>query len=162
MAADRCGRSRRSELTGFSPIKVHLALHKDHVVAGQSIRGTVLLTNPTSRTITVKSCAKDGWLQVGLKGHGYTYGAISLLIGCPPSIRLTPGANRFSVTVLTRYQGCLQPGGQSVAPIHKCTPSGPPALPSGKYSTIIDITGIPLSQIQAARPVTVTLLPTVS
>jgi hypothetical protein len=132
-------------------MKVHLTLHKDKVVAGQTIKGTVLFTNTTSRTIIVKTCAKDGWLQVGLKGHGYTYEANSLLIECKASIRFRPGANRFSVIVLTRYEKCTQPGGQSVTPIHICTPSGPPALPAGKYSTIIDIAGISLAQIQKAQ-----------
>jgi hypothetical protein len=148
--------------TASAPIKVHLTLHQDHVVAGQAIKATVLITNPTPRPIIVKTCARDGWLQVGLHGHGYTYEASSLLIKCAPSIRLTPGANRFSVRVQTRYQSCTQPGGQSDTPTHMCTPSGPPALPAGKYSTIIDIAGIPLGQIQKAQPVTVTLLPAAS
>ena len=100
--------------TSSAPIKVGVALQRSRVVAGQPIKGTVTLTNTTSRQITVESCARNGWLQVGLKGRGYTYQANSTLIACPPSIRLAPGANRFPVTVLTTYESCLQPGGEWV------------------------------------------------
>jgi hypothetical protein len=141
------------------PVKIHLALQRDEVVAGQTIKGTVVLTNTTSRRFTVKACAKDGWLQVGLKGHGYSYGATSLLIACPPSIRLAPGPNHFSVSVLTSYQSCVQPGGQLLTPIHQCTPGGGlPALPAGKYSTTAFIFGLQ-GLTQTPKSVTVTLLP---
>jgi len=106
--------------------------------------GTVLLTNTTHQTITVNTCATNGWLQVGLKGHGFAYQACSLLILCPPSIRLVPGANRFSVTVLTSYESCSQPEGKSLTPTPKCISNhGLPPLPSGKYSTTVSNFGLP-------------------
>jgi hypothetical protein len=126
-----------------APIKVHVTLLNSRVVAGQEIKGTILLTNVTKQTITVNTCAANGWLQVGLKGHGYTYKASSLLIMCPPSIQLAPGANRFSVTVLTSYQSCQRYGGNSLTPTPKCTSNnGLPPLPSGKYSTTVSIFGL--------------------
>ena len=132
-----------------APIKVRITLDSDRVAAGQRIKGTVLLTNTTHQTITVNTCADNGWLQVGLKGHGYAYQATSWLILCPPSIRLVPGANRFSVTVLTSYETCSQPDGKSLTPTPKCIsnhghpPFGNPPLPSGKYSTTVSIFGLP-------------------
>ena len=142
-----------------APIKVRVALQRSHVVAGQPIKGTVTLTNTTSRQITVDSCAQNGWLQVGLSGRGYTYQASSTQIACPPSIRLAPGANRFPVTVLTTYESCLQPGGESVTSLPSCTSTGPPPLPAGRYSTTVFIMGLP-HLTEPARPVTVTLLRT--
>jgi hypothetical protein len=138
-------------------IKVRVALRHSRVVAGQPVKGTVILTNTTSRKITVESCAKNGWLRVGLKGHGHTYQANSTLIACPPSIRLAPGANRFPVTVLTTYESCLQPGGESVTSLPACTSNGPPPLPAGRYSTTVSIMGLP-QMTEAPRPISVTLL----
>jgi hypothetical protein len=140
-----------------APVKVQVSLHRSRVVAGQSIKGTVVLTNTTSRPITVESCAQNGWLQVGLKGHGYTYQATRTLIACPPSIRLAPGANHFEVSVLTNYEGCLQPGGESRRSLPRCTSTGPPPLPPGTYSTIVSIMGL-AQATQPSRGATVTLL----
>jgi hypothetical protein len=140
-----------------APIQVRVALHHTRVVAGSPIKGTVVLTNTTSRKITVESCARNGWLQVGLRGRGYAYQAISTLIACPPSIRLAPGANRFPVTVLTTYEGCLQAGGKSVTSLPPCRSTGPPPLPAGRYFSTVFIMG--LAHItKAPRDVTVTLL----
>lgn len=125
------------------PIKVHIALAKHRVMAGQPIKATVLLTNTAHRAITVNACAQNGWLQVGLKGHGYAYAANSLLILCPHSIRLAPGANRYPVTVITTYEGCVQPGGGRATPQTPfCASKGLPALPPGNYSTVVSIMGL--------------------
>jgi hypothetical protein len=140
-----------------APIEVRVSLDHNRVPAGQSIKGTVILTNTTSRRITVESCARNGWLQVGLKGHGFTFSANSSLIACRPSIGLAPGANRFAVTVLTTYEGCLQPGGESLTSLPPCTSTGPPPLPAQRYSTTVSITGLAhLTDIP--RAITVTLL----
>lgn len=154
-----CGGVAGASGSSSAAIKVRVALHHSRVVAGQPIKGTVVLTNTTSRQITVESCAQNGWLQVGLQGRGYTYQASSTLIACPPSIRLAPGANRFPVTVLTTYESCLQPGGESVASLPSCTSTGPPPLPAGRYSTTVFIMGLP-HMTEAHRAITVTLLGT--
>ena len=125
-----------------SPIEVRVSLTQHEVAAGQPIKGSVVLTNTTHKTITVNTCAANGWLQVGLKGHGYTYVATSLEMACPPSVRLKPGANRFPVTVLTSYEGCVHPGGHSLTSLPACTPTGQPPLPTGKYSTVTTIVGL--------------------
>lgn len=140
-----------------TPITVRVALHHSRVLAGQPIKGTVILTNTTSSVITVESCAANGWLQVGLEGRGYGYQASSTLVACPPSVRLVPGANRFPVTVLTTYESCIQPGGSSVPSLPACTSTGQPPLPAGTYSTTVVIMGLP-QMTKAPRPVTVTLL----
>jgi hypothetical protein len=125
-----------------TPIKVRVAVQHSRVVAGQPMKATVVLTNTTSREITVESCTQNDWLQVGLKGRGYTYQASSTLIACAPSIRLAPGTNPFPVSVLTTYERCLQPGGESLTWLPPCTSTGPPPLPAGRYSTIVFIIGL--------------------
>jgi hypothetical protein len=139
-----------------APIKVQVSLDQSRALAGQPIKGTVVLTNATSRPITVETCARNGWLQVGLKGQGYTYEATSTLVACPPSIRLAPGANHFRVTVLTNYEGCLQRGGESLTSLPSCTSTGPPPLPAGRYSTIVSVMGL-AQTTQPSHGETVTL-----
>ena len=140
-----------------APVEVRVVLRHQRVVAGQPIKGTVVLTNTTSKPITVDSCAQNGWLQVGLVGHGYRYQAGRTLIACPPSIRLARGANRFSVTVLTTYEACVGAGGTSVRSLPACTATGPPPLPAGRYTTTVSMTGLD-HLTQTPRPVRVTLL----
>ncbi len=116
------------------------------VVAGQAIRGTVVLTNTTTREITVGTCAEDGWLAVGLSGRVDSYPFGSLLVACASTVQLAPGANRFPVKVITTYAGCIQPqpaGGSSTTPLLPwCTVAGSPPLPEGRYATKVHIVGL--------------------
>jgi hypothetical protein len=130
------------------PIKVHLTLTQSQVVSGQPITGTVELTNTTDKSVTVNTCATNGWLAVGLSGQVDSYPFGSLLVACPPSIRLVPGANRFPVTLITTYASCVQPqpAGTAWAPVPTCKVSNrrltKPPLPAGRYSTKLHIVGL--------------------
>jgi hypothetical protein len=148
--------SAGASASSLAPIQVRVVLQHNRVVAGQPIKGTVTLTNTSSNDITVQSCARNGWLQVGLKGRGYTFRASTTLIACPPSVRLIPGGNRFAVTVHTTYQACSQAGWESVTS-PPCRSTGPPPLPAGMYSTSVFILGL-AHETQAPRAITVTLL----
>jgi len=146
-----------------APITIRIKLDKTRVVAGVPIKGTAVLTNTGSKGILVQQCAIDGWLAVGLANKAIRFSPGFSLVGCQPSVVLGPGPNRFPVTVLTTYQSCLQPGGQSTTFIPKCVSivasSNPlPPLPAGRYSTKVITLGLP--QLAAVSgPVAVTLLP---
>ena len=128
------------------PIKLRVTLVHHRVVAGQAIVGTVVLTNTTPRAITVDTCATDGWLAVGLSGRVDSYPFGHFMVACAPTVRLAPGPNRFPVTVITTYTGCVQPqpsGGSSPTPLVPwCTIAGLPPLPEGRYVTKVDIVGL--------------------
>ena len=128
------------------PIKVQVILTQRAVVAGQAIQGTVVLTNTTTRAITVGTCAEDGWLAVGLSGRVDSYPFGSLLVACSSTVRLAPGANRFPVKVITTYAGCIQPqpaGDSHPTPLLPwCTVAGSPPLPKGRYVTKVHIVGL--------------------
>jgi hypothetical protein len=128
------------------PIKVRVTLVQHRAVAGQAIRGTVVLTNTTARVVTVNSCASDGWLAVGLSGQVNSYPFGQLLGACPPTVRLAPGPNRFPVRVITTYAGCVQPqpagGSQPTPSFPWCTVAGSPPLPEGRYATKVNIVGL--------------------
>jgi hypothetical protein len=133
-----------------SPISVRVTLSRTEVVAGRSIRGEAVLTNSGTKTVLVQACAYDGWLFVGLANKQISYSPAIATVACMPSVRLTPGINRFSITVVTTYQEC----GGTTSP--RCPKSGAPALPKGKYHTEVKILGLP-SGTQKLSPISVTL-----
>ena len=131
------------------PIKVHVSLLTQEVIAGHVIKGTVVLRNTSDKAITVDTCAIDGWLAVGLSGKVNSYPFGHYAVGCAPSVRLEPGSNRFPVRVVTTYASCTQPepSGSSPSPLSpNCTVShgqmSPPPLPAGRYLTKVDIVGL--------------------
>lgn len=142
-----------------SPIKIRITLSETRVRSGTPIKGEAVITNTTFKTITVQTCALDGWLEVGLVNKQITFEPARSLVNCLPSVRLSPGPNRFPLTVSTSYQSCLQLGGQSTVYIPPCTSTGAPALPAGHYTTKVSTYGLP-SGTPAALPISVTLLPT--
>jgi hypothetical protein len=144
------------------PIKVDVTLGTRRVVAGHPIKATVDLTNTTHKEITVNTCAGDGWLAVGLNGRVDSHPFASFLVGCPPTIRLTPGLNRFPVNVITTYDECVQPrpAGTSPSPEPVCVIAdgrlSQPPLPAGRYSTALHVVGL-AGLTRAANRVIVTL-----
>jgi len=136
-------------------IRVHL--DQTRVVAGQTIRGQAVVTNTTAKPILLRTCAKSGWLMVGLTNGKIPFDPAFAAVGCAPSVWLAPGQRRYSITVMTTYQACLQPGGHSVYPVPTCSPNGLPPLPAGTYRTKVVAEGLP--ETTEAAPVTVTLLP---
>jgi hypothetical protein len=136
-------------------------LDRARAVAGEPVKGVVLLTDTTKKPVTVETCAADGWLEVGLEGHNVAFGASSLLIGCKPSVRIWPGVNRFPITILTTYMSCVPPGSQSIGPTTICVPAGKsrlptgalseayaePALPPGTYHTKVILVGLPPASV---------------
>jgi hypothetical protein len=128
------------------PVEVRVVLANKGAIAGHPIKGSVVLTNTTARQIIVDTCAVNGWLAVGLSGRVDSYPFAHTAVGCAPTVRLAPGANRFPVTVITTYSSCVQPqpaGGSSPTPsMPTCTVAGPPPLPAGSYSTRIDVVGL--------------------
>ena len=134
--------------SGTPPIRVHVTLDARHVIAGDPIEGTVELTNTTHKDIIVKTCAANGWLAVGLSGQVDSLPFGSFLVGCRSTIRLTPGANRFPVTVITTYTGCTQPQptGTPATLMPVCVIAdghlSQPPLPAGRYSTKLHVVGL--------------------
>src|SRR5664280_368906 len=56
----------------LTPITIRISLAQTRVIAGTSITGEAVLTNNTSKTITVEGCADD-WLEVGLVNSKITF-----------------------------------------------------------------------------------------
>lgn len=155
-----CGPGTAGEVR--PPVVVTLALQHDRVAAGSAISGVATFTNTTARSITVETCAANGWVDVGLSSPAIHYQAIDGGVACRPSVHLAPGPNRFKVTVSTTYQACTTHNN----PVSNeegeppCGPVGMPALPVGHYATSVVMTGLP-SGTSGPKPIAVTLLPPV-
>jgi hypothetical protein len=147
-----------------APITIRVKLDRTRVVVGTPIKGTAVLTNESSKAILVQQCATDGWLAVGLTNKKIGFSPAWALVRCAPSVVLKPGPNRFLLKVITTYESCLQPGGQSTILIPKCfsSDSSPilPPLPPGRYSTKVVTMGLP-SNTAVSHSVAVSLLPSV-
>jgi hypothetical protein len=125
------------------PVTIRITLDHTRVVAGTAIKGEAVLTNTTSKAITVESCAADGWFEVGLVNSNVGFDPANPLIVCRPSVQLSPGPNRFPLTVVTTYQGCAQLGGSATTDDPPCATDGLPPLPVGSYSTKVITSGLP-------------------
>lgn len=126
-----------------TPIRVQVVLDTHEAMAGPPINAIVILINRAPNPITVHACSADQWLQVGLKGNGYTYQPTHTLVACSPTIQLRPGQNRFHASVFTTYQRCVD-GGRPTASTPAClggTMTAPP-LPAGKYETSVFISSL--------------------
>jgi hypothetical protein len=127
-----------------SPITIQISLDDSEVMGGTPIKGQAVLNNRGSATVTVKQCAVDGWLVVGLTNKQIQFDPTMPLVACPPSIKLAPGKNRFPVRVVTTYEACLDIGDQSVADEPPCVSGGGlPSLPPGNYKTKVVTYGLP-------------------
>jgi hypothetical protein len=155
-------RTSRGGQSPKAPITIRVKLDRTRVVVGTPIKGTAVLTNDSSSAIPVQQCATDGWLAVGLTNKKIGFSPAWALVGCAPSVLLKPGPNRFPLKVITTYESCLQPGGQSTTFMPRCLSSGSsfilPALPPGRYSTKVLTVGLP-SSTTVSHSVAVSLLP---
>jgi len=143
-----------------SPVEIRLVLSTTQLVPGTPIRGEALLTNTTGRTITVNTCAADGWLFVRLTNNRVNYEPLRLMMACSPTVHLRPGVNRFSVSISTRFQGCTETRSEATPQLPACIPPETmPPLPAGKYSIRVVTFGLPPGT-QLPSPIRVTLLAT--
>ena len=88
------------------PISVSFALQHDRVAAGTVIPGVATLTNNTGKSVTVETCARNGWLDVGLTSPSIPYRPGNGAVGCPPTVHLKPGPNHFPIEIWTTYLEC--------------------------------------------------------
>lgn len=142
------------------PVAITLSLQHSAVPAGSVIHAAATLTNNTTKTITVRTCARNGWLDVGLASPSISYRPGNGAVACPPTVHLKPGRNHFAVTIATTYLRCT-PRRMSISEdLPLCVPRGMPPLPVGHYMTSIVFTGLPAGT-STPTPTVVTLLPPV-
>lgn len=132
-AANVTGAARaHSRLT----LEVHLAATT--AIVGNSIAGTAVLTNNTSKPIRTVGVCPESWVEVGLVSHRVSFDpAVSL--DCLGRYEVDPGKSLSTpITVQTMYDGC---GGSGVP----LCPRGNrfPLLPLGTYAVKVLDVGLP-------------------
>jgi hypothetical protein len=122
-----------------------VVLRSAHAVAGTPMIGTLVVVNHGAKRMEVTSGCGPGFYVTLVRPHGTTFSAYVQECSPRPFLTLSPGTNRFPVTVST--DDCPA-GGDSSAPT--CPP-----LPPGRYETKLYGFGIALPQ---PRPVFVRLV----
>jgi hypothetical protein len=117
-----------------------LQVKLDHtkVVVGAAISGTETIRNETNKSISYTTCP-EGWVEVGLVGHGATFTPISGGLCYSRKVFRAHSIMKLPVTVETTYDGCGHPG------VPTCPPQGIPLLPLGSYRVDVANTGLPSS-----------------
>ena len=139
-----------------APVTIRLHLDQTEVVPGTAIRGVATLTNNTRRTITVETCAADGWVDVGLSNQHIGFEPAYMGVACAPTVHLAPGPNRFPVAVATTYGACTQSATYATSQEPACSSNGLPPLPAGIYTPKVVAIGLPAGTYVAV-PTTVVL-----
>ena len=118
-------------------VKDRVVLAKHTVRAGTTIAGTLIVTNASSNSVNLTQRCEPHYAVV--IGNRIVQQEPAFTKSCSSQpLNLHPGANRFPISVTTTYFECLQPGGNSASPLPKCSANGePPALPAGRYTTVL-------------------------
>lgn len=144
--------------TGRAVIQVRLALDTTAVPAGTEISGVARVANDSGGPVPTAGCSPGPWvLLVGLTDDHITYEPALGFTGCAHPAEIPAGTSRMTFRILTTYQSCQQPGGESVTPVPACIGGNRlPPLPTGRYRTTVVIPGVDAGLYYAA-PLDVTL-----
>lgn len=110
-----------------APLSASLVLPSTTVKAGGQLAGQIVVENDTRHALQTHGCGSI--FAVLLTSQ--TYKPTPAWPACLQAISIPRGRSSYPVTVVATYTVCGQSG--STADIPACTPSGPPALPTGDY-----------------------------
>jgi hypothetical protein len=141
-------------LPANAQLQTRIELNSTRVKAGTSIQGTLVVTNHSSSAINLtKRCEPQYGVTLTNSQFLPEYGFADVCLGAPFVIHT--GVNRLPIEVGTTYMGCTMTPSTASVSSPKCTATGPPPLPDGRYEAILVGNGLPLP---APVPVTVTLV----
>ena len=105
------------------------------VKAGDSLQGTVVVTNHTGRPQDFTGCGELFQVVLHNESAAQQRGGFA----CALSFSIPDGSSSYPVTISTRYSACV-PGGSTTAP--DCLASGTaPPLPAGEYQADLVVPG---------------------
>jgi hypothetical protein len=134
--------STTSSTRTSAPVEIRLVLNQTRVTAGTPIHAEAVVTNTTGKTIIVETCAINGWLGAGLTNDRVSWLPAYSAVGCRPTVRLSPGLNRFPISIGTVYEMCTSSSHTSPQD-PACVRGGTPPLPPGLYVTKMAVAGLP-------------------
>jgi len=149
-------------------LTVRIELRAARVVAGKTIKGTLIVTNPgkpinltqlehpLGHLHPIVHCMPDfaGYLKKGSIENSPAF-ATDCAMGAP--FVITHGENRLPFTITTSYSTCFQDEGVVTPSMPHCLANGGmPNLPPGKYKAVISWSEV--VPVPTPRPVDVTLV----
>lgn len=154
---DNFGTRACGGLIAASPaITDSIHLDKTRVVTGNNIKGTLIVTNASRHTIKLlyRGCRPAYGLAL-TNGTILASPAFAAICTNVP-LTITPGVNKFPVTVSTSYQGCTRSPEAPGSNLPQCIDTGEvPPLPPGKY--LAALVGLDLA-LPPPEPVSVMLV----
>lgn len=126
-----------SAAEAHSPISFRIILASRNVVAGTPIRAEIVITNSSSRSVSMGSTCPGQELQVGLSNRHIKFVGISGAVACR-GLYFSPGQTIVKVTISTSYEMC---GGRGMPA--RSTSGTCPNLPKGTYQTDMVTQGFP-------------------
>jgi len=143
-------------LPAWRHVRDRLVLDKQAVAPGEPVHATLVVVNRGRRTINLSKGECRPHYAVALRSHTYAPKvAIPATCSTLPFL-IRPGVTRLPLTIQTTYLSCSSSGGVASGPTvpPNCTHSGPPPLRPGRYTTVLEGSGLALPQ---PTPVAVTL-----
>jgi hypothetical protein len=116
---------------GTGRLSDHLALDETRVIAGQSVNGALVISNPGKTLNLTKVCQPQLAVGLNLGNFHQTIAFASVCDGAP--LLIDHGTTRLPVSVSTTYDQCSQ-SGPGTPTLPKCLADGGiPPLPAGTY-----------------------------
>ena len=153
-AQSKSAPSKYGLLPASPALRDRIELDSTHGVAGERLRGTLVVTNRGSRPINLTHRCRPGFLIELTNRH--VAPQVSFAMDCVNRpFLIEPGTTRFPMKIFTK-EGCSAAGGPSAQSGPACPATGgEPALPPGRYRAVLVGDGVALP---APAPVTVTLV----
>jgi hypothetical protein len=129
-------------------------LDKTKVVAGSTVKGTLIVTNASGHTVNLlyRGCRPNYGIALT---NGTIIARPAAAASCSRSpLVLKPGVTKLPTYMITTYQSCTS--GPPSPKVPQCAANGNiPPLPAGRYLAVLD--GLDLA-LPPAQPVPVTLV----
>lgn len=130
-------------------------LDKTRVVAGTTVKGTLIATNASGHTVNLlyRGCRPNYGIALT---NGTILASPAFAASCSSApLVLKPGVTKLPAYMITTYQGCTS-GPPHPPKVPQCAANGSiPPLPTGRYLAVLD--GVDLA-LPPAQPVPVTLV----
>jgi len=156
VALSSCGRPLVAAPT--ARLNARISLSTTHVVSGQRLKGTFIVTNPgdpINLNVASKGC-RPGFQVFLQKGDVNSATGFNEPCLSTPMI-IEHGINRLVFSTFTTYTRCAPPTGTITAESPPCLPTGAyPLLPAGSYQAVVEWTNLVPVPTPAAVAVTLT------
>jgi hypothetical protein len=138
-------------------LTARIELDSDTVEAGGTLKGWLVIDNPTNETMQLREGGCTPKWQVALARPGQTPdAAFTMECGAAP-MTIPPGALRQPITIRAAYNGCTNAEPTDEAFPHCLADGGMPPLPIGDYEAVLATRGeVPQLELPDPVPVTVT------